>query len=585
MALKDLLTVGDKQTAKKVEIDKNAVRENLTDYQKIIDYWRRYPDKFIDYLCSLNPDNSFSLYYIQRLYLRVVMRYRTVYAVFSRGFSKSFLAVMCLMIKATLYPGAKLATVADGKSQSAAILSSKLREICQLIPAFANEIIWDTRGKIAQTTQSKDQVTYAFRNGSQISNAAMTETTRGQRFQSILVEESAKVDQEKLTEIIMPTLVISRQINGKTDPNEVLNQSAIFVTSAGYKGTYAYEKLIDTLCHSVAGKPNEAFILGGDWKIPVVEGLQPANFIQSQENDSSMDEAGFDREYNSIWAGTVEGAFFNPAKFDQHRILQLAQNQFDKGTSKEGYYCMGVDVGRFGDMTEVVVIKVTPAKTGVSQKQVVNIYTFEEDHFEKQAIQLKRLFMRFKCDMCVVDGNGVGAGLIDYLVRDQIDPETGDLLPNWGVYNDDDKRYKQWETEDTIHNAMFIMKANQPINSELFAYCQAQLNSGKLKFLIDESVAKNKLMTQSQGKKMTTLQRADYLRPYVETSILKSQMMNLVQQNEGANIILKQATRKVKKDKFSALIYGLSWPKLQEEKAHKRKGRNIKDFLMFTKHH
>ena len=66
------------------------------------------------------------------------------------------------------------------------------------------------------------------------------------------------------------------------------------------------------------------------------------------------------------------------------------------------------------------------------------------------------------------------------------------------------------------------MKANQPINSDLFAYCQTQLNSGKLKFLIDESVAKNKLMSQSQGKKMTTLQRANYLRPYVETSILKS---------------------------------------------------------------
>lgn len=132
---------------------------------------------------------------------------------------------------------------------------------------------------------------------------------------------------------------------------------------------------------------------------------------------------------------------------------------------------------------------------------------------------------------------------------------------------------------------MYIMKANQPINSELFAYCQTQLNSGKLKFLIDESVAKNKLMSQSQGKKMTTLQRADYLRPYVETSILKSQMMNLVQQNDGANIILKQASRKIKKDKFSALIYGLSWPKLQEEKAHKRKGRNIKDFMFFSKNH
>ena len=146
-------------------------------------------------------------------------------------------------------------------------MQSKITEICQLIPALANEIIWDTRGKVAQTTQSKDQVTYAFKNGSQLSNAAMTEGTRGQRFQSILVEECAKVDQEKLTEIIMPTLVISRKINGESDPNEVLNQSAIFVTSAGYKGTYAYEKLIDTLCHAVAGKPNEAFIFGGDWKI------------------------------------------------------------------------------------------------------------------------------------------------------------------------------------------------------------------------------------------------------------------------------------------------------------------------------
>lgn len=300
MALKDLLTVASGKKNKKIEVDKEKIKKHLPDYQRLIDYWRKYPDKFIDYLCSLNPDNTFRFYFIQRLVLRVFMRYRTVYAVFSRGFSKSFLAVMVLMIKAILYPGSKLATVAGGKSQSASILSSKMLEICQLIPAIANEIVWDTRGKIAQTTQSKDQVTYAFKNGSQLSNAAMTEGTRGQRFQSILVEESAKVDQEKLTEIIMPTLVISRQINGEVDPNEVLNQSAVFVTSAGYKGTYAYEKLIDTLCHSVAGKDNEAFVLGGDWKIPVVEGLQPANFIQAQENDNSMDEAGFDREYKKL---------------------------------------------------------------------------------------------------------------------------------------------------------------------------------------------------------------------------------------------------------------------------------------------
>lgn len=581
MSLQNLLKTTQRPIQKKIEIDKNKIRNNLEYYQRIISYWRKYPDKFIDYLCSLNPDNTFKFYFFQRMYLRIVMRYKTVYAVFSRGFSKSFLAVLSLMIKAILYPRARLATVADGKGQSAQILSSKMQEICQLIPALSNEIMWDTRGKIAQTSQTKDSVTYSFKNSSIIQNVAMTETTRGSRFQGLLVEECAKIDQDKLTEIIMPTLVISRQVNSQVDPEEVLNQSSVFVTSAGYKDTYSYDKLIQTLCEMV-GDPKHAFILGGDWKIPVVEGLQPANFIQSQEMDNSMDEAGFDREYNSIWAGNIEGAFFNTNKFDQHRVLNIAETKYNKGIAAKGYYLLGVDVGRFGCTTEVIVIKVTPQPTGVAAKQIVNIYTFEEDHFGMQAIKIKRLFNQYKCNIAVVDGNGVGAGLVDFLVTDQEDYDTGETLWNWGVYNDDDRVYKKYETPETIKNALYIMKANQALNSEMYAYCQTQLLAGKLRFLIDENVAKNKLMAQAQGKKMTALQRADYLRPYVETSILKSQMANLVQENEGANIILKQASSKIKKDKVSALIYGLYWCKLQEDKNHKRKGRNIKDFMFFS---
>ena len=177
-------------------------------------------------------------------------------------------------------------------------------------------------------------------------------------------------------------------------------------------------------------------------------------------------------------------------------------------------------------MTEVVVLKVTPCHTGgLPHKQIVNIYTFQEDHFGLQAIKIKQLFNQYKANICVVDGNGLGAGLIDFLVVDQTDPETDEALWNWGVYNDEEKRYKNFETPETIKNAMYIMKANQMLNSEMYSYCQTQLQAGKLKFLIDENVAKNKLMAQSQGKKMSTLQRAEYLRPYVETSILKSQMI------------------------------------------------------------
>lgn len=50
----------------------------------------------------------------------------------------------------------------------------------------------------------------------------------------------------------------------------------------------------------VADDEYEAFILGGDWRVPVIEGLQPANYIQSQETGNSMDEIGFEREYKII---------------------------------------------------------------------------------------------------------------------------------------------------------------------------------------------------------------------------------------------------------------------------------------------
>ena len=275
-----------------------------------------------------------------------------------------------------------------------------------LIPALANEIVWDTRGKIQQTSQSKDSVSFAFRNGSILQNIAMTENSRGMRFQCVLVEECAKVDQDKLLEIVMPMMVISRKVNGEIDPNEMLNQSAVFVTSAGWKDSFAYQKLIQTLCEMVA-KPAEAFIIGGDWKVPVIEGLQPANFIQSQEMDSSMEEGGFDREYGSIWAGNVQGAFFDSAKFDKYRQLNLPEHQYNNRVSAKTYYVMGVDIGRFDDCTEVVVIKVTPTNNNTWVKQVVNIITLEPENAQIQCVKMKRIFQKYKCDCAVVDGNGV----------------------------------------------------------------------------------------------------------------------------------------------------------------------------------
>ena len=107
------------------------------------------------------------------------------------------------------------------------------------------------------------------------------------------------------------------------------------------------------------------------------------------------------------------------------------------------------------------------------------------------------------------------------------------------------------------------------------------MSSGKVKFLIDEQTAKAKLLSTKVGQNMTPDERNEYLMPYQQTTILKEQMLNLVEDNEGVNIILKQNNKSIPKDKFSAFEYAMYFIKLEEDKRKKRKSSRLGS-LMFV---
>ena len=70
--------------------------------------------------------------------------------------------------------------------------------------------------------------------------------------------------------------------------------------------------------------------------------------------------------------------------------------------------------------------------------------------------------------------------------------------------------------------------------------------------------------------------------PFTQTTILREQLLNLVEDNEGTNIILKQSSRGIPKDKFSAFEYGLYYIKQEEDRSRKRKKRNISEMMFFS---
>ena len=172
-----------------------------------------------------------------------------------------------------------------------------------------------------------------------------------------------------------------------------------------------------------------------------------------------------------------------------------------------------------------MVFKVTPQPQGPAIKSLVNIYTLSAEHFEDQAIKLKKIFYKYHARCIAIDANGVGAGLVDYLVKAQTDPDTNEYLPPFGVENDDENKYKNFRTPDMEEDALFLIKANAPMNTEMYAYAKVQMINGKIKLLIDESQAKATLMSTKAGQAMSIAQRNDYLRPYVLTTVLREQLL------------------------------------------------------------
>ena len=77
-------------------------------------------------------------------------------------------------------------------------------------------------------------------------------------------------------------------------------------------------------------------------------GLQSKTFIKDQKEEGTYNEASFEREYESVWSGSTEDAFFNTDIFDRNRILRQPEYEASGRSSKASFYILSADVGRKG---------------------------------------------------------------------------------------------------------------------------------------------------------------------------------------------------------------------------------------------
>lgn len=83
MSLQSLLDLSASKEFKKTGVSEERLKACLPELRNAIAFFRQYPDIFIDEIKG--PDCTFKFYTYQRVFLRIVMRYKWTYATYPRA--------------------------------------------------------------------------------------------------------------------------------------------------------------------------------------------------------------------------------------------------------------------------------------------------------------------------------------------------------------------------------------------------------------------------------------------------------------------------------------------------------------------
>jgi hypothetical protein len=557
---------------KGVILNETYLQDNKKNIGDVMSIFTAYPDIYLDLIKP--QDSSFTLFFYQRITLRALMRFKDIFVTAPRAFSKSFITILAMILQCIFIPGTKRFICAPNKTQAAQIAKEKIVEIYDRWPLLRKEIIG---GEISDTPGNfgKDYVTLKFRNGSQFDVVGALDSQRGGRRHGGLIDEVRDHEEGPINEVVLPLMNVSRRLPDNSVNEKEPNQQRIFMTSAGVKTSFAYDLLIDDFIDCII-HPESTFVFGCDYRVPVLHSLLDKTYINKLKTSSSFSEDSFAREYASIWSGSSEEAWFNFDKMTKYRKIKNPETHAISRANSEQFYLLSVDVGRLNDQTVCCVFRVNVSSEGKYYATLVNLYvlgrTAETKPFYKQAIDLKKIMRKFNPREVIIDTNGLGLGMADEMVREQVD-EFGNIYPAYGFNNDDD--YLKIQPKDAIR-ILYGIKANGPLNSKIHGNAYTRINSGLVRFLIKEQEAKNALLSTKTGQKMTVLQRVKRLMPHEMTTKLFEEMANLRLKKTGSNmdIVLEQINPRYPKDKYSAFAYGL-WriKEIEEEQAKRRRRR------------
>ena len=567
------------QLKTQTEIEKDKQQKIMETVAWKAGYYRANPHRYVSEVLGL------SLKWFQQILLWCMMHYNFVMYLAARGQGKTYLTALFCCVRCILFPGTKIV-----------VSSGTLKQANEVLLKIQDDFMKQSsilRSEIEKCNIGQNDASIYFKNGSWIKTRTSSENSRSARANCIVVDEFRMVDETVINTVLRKFLTSPRQPKYLQKPEYAHMQERnkeIYMSSAYFKSSWAYRKA-QSYTLNFFDDTKKYFICGLPYQVSVREGLLSRSQLEDEMSEADYNELVQQMEMECLWFGDTDGSLF---KFDELTARRRLRKAFpplsfcnDKITipklTSTGKRILSIDVAlmqstkkKKNDASAIFINDLIQVNDTAYQSNFVYGETFEGLKTDELGMIVMKYFYEYQCTDLVLDTNGIGLGVYDFITKYQICQENGKRYQAMTCINDKDMA-ERCKVRDA-NKVVWSVKANANFNNEICVLLRNGIQNGKINFLIPEQDADSSLKETYKGYfKMSPTEQAKLKMSYIQTTFAVYELIKLDHEVKNGNIKVKEVEG-MRKDRYSSIAYSY-WCACQLELKLKPKTQNTNDLV------
>lgn len=544
------------QLKTQTEIEKDKQQKIMETIAWKAGYYRANPHRYVSEVLGL------SLKWFQQILLWCMMHYNFVMYLAARGQGKTYLTALFCCVRCILFPGTKIV-----------VSSGTLKQANEVLLKIQDDFMKQSsilRSEIEKCNIGQNDASIYFKNGSWIKTRTSSENSRSARANCIVVDEFRMVDETVINTVLRKFLTSPRQPKYLQKPEYAHMQERnkeIYMSSAYFKSSWAYRKA-QSYTLNFFDDTKKYFICGLPYQVSVREGLLSRSQLEDEMSEADYNELVQQMEMECLWFGDTDGSLF---KFDELTARRRLRKAFpplsfcnDKITipklTSTGKRILSIDVAlmqstkkKKNDASAIFINDLIQVNDTAYQSNFVYSETFEGLKTDELGMIVMKYFYEYQCTDLVLDTNGIGLGVYDFITKDQVCQENGKRYQAMTCINDKDMA-ERCKVRDA-NKVVWSVKANANFNNEICVLLRNGIQNGKINFLISEQDADSSLKETYKGYfKMSPTEQAKLKMSYVQTTFAVYELIKLDHEVKNGNIRVKEVEG-MRKDRYSSIAY------------------------------